>query len=169
VILFWVVALLSIGSVLLGSIWHNLSQYIGAFPNLSLVLLVLFSIRRGAGYGPWLGLIIGITFDFTSSLPLGFTVFPMVVLGYIFGQTRGKISLDPILMPFALVLAASLLVGLIESLLGSIFGISLGFVRFARMDFWLETLYNGLIAPLFLILMDSLIRLFIKPFQDKSF
>jgi rod shape-determining protein MreD len=168
-ILFWLTAAFTILFEILGTIWGQvIAETIGALPNFPLVILFVYAIRRGADHSIWLGLMGGLTFDFLSSIPLGFTVFPRVLLGYLSGVGKGKIYLDPILMPIVFGFALSLANGLINSILGSLFGISPGFSIFTRSVFWLESLYNAILTPVFLFLMDNAIKAWIRPYEQRE-
>jgi rod shape-determining protein MreD len=168
-ILFWLSAAFTVLFQILGTIWGELiRETIGALPNFSLILLFVYAIRRGADHSIWLGLIGGLSADFLSAIPLGYTVFPRVLLGYLAGVGKGKIYLDPFLMPLGLGFIITLANGFIESLLGSIFGISPGFLMFTRSVFWFEALYNALLTPLFLLLMDNAVKVWIKPYEQRE-
>jgi cell shape-determining protein MreD len=76
-ILFWLSAAFTVLFQILGTIWGELiRETIGALPNFSLILLFVYAIRRGADHSIWLGLIGGLSADFLSAIPLGYTVFP---------------------------------------------------------------------------------------------
>ncbi len=122
-------------------------------PDLALIILVFFSIRRGAWIGQTAGFTMGLVEDFLSLSPLGFHSFIKTLIGYVYGNIHGKIYVDPIFFPLLIVLTATMLKGLLMVVLIFIFNISLSFEGYFSWRFWLEAGYNLLLTPLvFLVL-----------------
>lgn len=119
----------------------------GARPDFSLILLIFFANHSGRMEGQLLGFISGVLEDLLSLSPLGFHMLIRTITGYIYGITKGKIFVDPILIPIVLVVTGTLLkilLGLIlasivldESMIQMVFG----------QKVWVELGFNAVLAP----------------------
>ncbi len=140
------VLVLALAVVLQTTLVHHIAIF-DVKPDLTLILLVLFSVRRGAWIGQTSGFTAGLLEDFLSLSPLGFHSFIKTLTGYLYGNIHGKIYIDPIFFPLLFVLTASLLKGLLTLLLILIFQVSLSFEGYFSWRFWLETGYNLVLTP----------------------
>jgi rod shape-determining protein MreD len=144
------------GSIVLQS---TLLRYVaigGVKPDLSLVILVFIAIRTGSLYGQYAGFITGIIEDFISLPPLGFYALMRTVIGFLYGLLQGAFYVDALFMPIVLIVAASILKGLLGFLISIIFSISAGPIAFFGAKFWVEVGYNALIAPFCFALLNLL-------------
>ncbi len=129
----------------------------GVKPDLALVVLVYVAIRKGSMVGQVSGFAAGIVEDVLSLSPLGYHALFRTVLGFFYGLTVGNIFIDPVLMPVILLIIATVIKGLLSSLVVLLFAIpAVGFFRFAG-SFWIELGYNALLAP-FLFAVLGLIK-----------
>ncbi len=119
----------------------------GAVPDLALIVLVFLANRNGSMAAQVSGFVAGIVQDLVSLAPLGFHAFVRTLTGYLFGLTRGNIFVDPILVPVLIVLAATILKGVLTALLAAVFGISSAFAGLFSTTFLIELLYNAVLAP----------------------
>jgi rod shape-determining protein MreD len=120
----------------------------GVKPDLSLIILIFIAFKTGSTYGLIYGFIVGLVQDFISLPPLGFFALIKASLGFSFGLLEGAFTMDPILLPILLVLAASLLKGIVVWVMASIFSISSLGLSYFGAKFWLEIVYNCLLTPL---------------------
>ncbi len=132
----------------------------GAVPDVALIALVYLANRNGSMAGQVSGFFAGIVQDFVSLAPLGFNALIRTVTGYLFGLSRGNIFIDPFLAPILVVLAATILKGVLTALVAAVFGVSAVFPALFSVRFLIEIGYNSLLAPF----VFGLLRL-IRPLQ----
>lgn len=135
----------------------------GASPDLVLIYLVFAAHTRGAMQGQILGFAAGVVEDLLSLAPLGFNSLIRLITGFLFGQTRGKIFLDPIISPILFVAAATFLKELLALFLSLIFKGN-PMTAFS-LPFWLTLGMNVLIAPAIYNLFRML-KVFIENDRD---
>lgn len=119
----------------------------GARPDFALILLIFFANQRGKMEGQLLGFFSGFMEDLLSLSPLGFHTLIKTATGYIFGITKGKIFVDPILIPIVLVAAGSLLKLILSLVLASIFLEDTMIQMVVGSKVWIELGFNALLAP----------------------
>jgi rod shape-determining protein MreD len=156
---------LLVAAVLLQSTLLRWVALKGVRPDLALVVMVFVAVRRGSMSAQLAGFFSGLTEDLLSLAPLGFHALVRTTLGFLYGLTEGSIFMDPILIPVLLTLIATILKGLLGSLLVVIFGISAAGFRVFAGPLWIEAGYNMVLAP-FLFAALRLVRAF-KP-RDKE-
>ena len=138
----------------------------GVKPDLTLVILIFVSLRRGAMTGQLAGFAAGLAEDVVSLAPLGFHALLRSVVGFVYGLFLGNVFVDPLLMPLLFVLAGTLVKGVLSGLLVVVFEASAhGFAAFAG-PFWIELLYNAVLAP-FVFALLGLIKL-LRPMDKKK-
>ena len=119
----------------------------GARPDFALILLIFFANHQGRMEGQLLGFLSGLMEDLLSLSPLGFHMLIKTVTGYIFGITKGKIFVDPILIPIVLVAAGSLLKLILSLVLASIFLEETMIQMVVGSKVWIELGFTALLAP----------------------
>lgn len=119
----------------------------GVAPDLLLVFLIFSAHTRGAFQGQILGFSSGIVEDLLSLSPLGFNGLIRLILSYLFGLTKGKIFLDPLVTPILFVIIGTTL----KELLAFFFSFLFLDEKLPVFDlfFLIELGLNTLIAPLF--------------------
>ncbi len=90
-------------------------------PDLLLLFLVFSSHTRGAFQGQILGFTGGIIEDLLSLSPLGFNGLIRLIISYLFGFTKGKIFLDPLVTPVLFIAVATSVKELLAFLLSLLF------------------------------------------------
>lgn len=123
-------------------------------PDLSLILIVLFSNYLGSIKGQLIGFSAGLVEDFLSLSPLGFSALNKLLIGYLSGKTEGKIFLDPIVVPSIFVFAGTLIKALLSFLLILIFLPENTNVLFSGKLF-IEIVMNIILTPLLYIFLKS--------------
>ena len=147
------------GSVLLQSTVLRYVAIGGVKPDLSIVILVFIAIRSGNLHGQYAGFTVGIIEDFISLPPLGFYAFIRTAIGFLYGLLQGAFYIDSLFMPVLLIIAATIIKGLLGFLISAIFSISASSIFFFGAKFWVEVGYNALIAP-FCFALLNLIKLY---------
>jgi len=119
----------------------------GAKPDISLIVLVFISLRKGKIVGQFSGFISGFIEDFLSlPLPIGFNALIKTIIGFIYGLFKGRMFISPILMPILIILIATILKIIIAILVTFIFRKSdFSFLSFRLL---IEIAYNCIFAPL---------------------
>ncbi len=127
----------------------------GATPDLALILLCFSANHHGSYRGELSGFATGVVLDALSLAPLGFHAFIRTVIGYVSGVFRGKIFIDPILVPVLIIAAATLLKAVMGYGLASVFAPDVAPTVFSG-RFGIEIGLNALVAPFFFALLKSL-------------
>ena len=125
----------------------------GATPDLVLVVLVFVAQRNGVMTGQVCGFVAGVIVDAMGLAPLGFYTLAYTVIGAGAGATRGKVFIDPIVMPFAFIVAGMLVKGLLGLLVAWVFGIPGVAPRVLSVAYLIEIAYSGLLAPVLFALL----------------
>lgn len=120
---------------------------VGVQPDLVLVILVFFANANGSMEGQLAGFGAGIVLDVMGLSPLGFYALLYALLGALFGITRGKMFVDPILMPIVLLTIAVLVKALLGVVIAGLFGVPGIALRVFSTDYLIELGYTVLISP----------------------
>ena len=115
--------------------------------DLALVILVFVALRRGSMTGQVGGFLSGLLADALSLSPLGFQALLRTLLGHLYGRFQGIVSLDPVLLPMAAVVVATVLKGLLSGLLLTLFAAPGGGFGPLGVRLWIEAGFNALSAP----------------------
>ena len=137
--------------VLIAVIQTNLVVFIeiaGARPDLALIFTIYLANRNGPMIGQLSGFVSGLAQDILSISPLGFFTLANTILGMLFGLTRGNVDLDPIVAPVVLVLAATMVKGLLFGAISALFGVGGPVSAVWSTQFLIEIAYNVLLTPL---------------------
>jgi len=118
----------------------------GVTPDFALLVLVFSANQHGSLKGQTAGFITGIIQDVLSITPLGFHAFSRTVIGYLFGAFKGKIFIDPLLIPILLGVVATLAKAVLGFALLAIFSPSQADVVFT-VKLAIEIGLNALAAP----------------------
>ena len=118
----------------------------GANPDIALLILVFSASQHGSLKGEGAGFVTGLLRDFLSLAPLGFNAFVGTVMGYLYGISKGKLFVDPILMPVLLGTIATVVKAVLSILLLAIFAPEQTRTVFGA-RFGVEVGLNALIAP----------------------
>ena len=132
----------------------------GVKPDLALVIIALIAVRRGSMPGEIAGFASGLVADMISVGPLGLTAMTRTVVGYAVGRMAGLVTLDWLLLPTIVAIAATVLkaftvtvLALVVPWISGIYGVgALGFLR----SFLIEAAFNGVVAPALYVLVSLL-------------
>ena len=124
-------------------------------PDPGFIIFILFSIYIGPLYGAVLGFLCGLSVDILSISPLGFHSAVFVIIGYIYGKFKGKLFVDPIIVPVLLVLAAVFLKALFGYIILLLISDSES-INFFFDDFWKKFFFSGLASPFVYFALKSL-------------
>lgn len=106
----------------------------------------------------------GIVEDVLSLSPLGFHTLIKTIIGYVFGITKGKIFVDPIIIPIVLVLVATFLKSVLGILFIALFRISVLQGVFS-VKLWIEMGMNAFLAP-FIFAFMRIFKVFKRAERD---
>lgn len=90
-------------------------------PDLLLIFMIFSAHTRGAFQGQILGFSCGIVEDLLSLSPLGFNGLIRLILSYLFGLTKGKIFLDPLVIPILFIILGTALKELLAFFISLVF------------------------------------------------
>ena len=136
------------------------------YPDIALIILVFFSINRGVTDGLVSGFVIGMAEDFLSLSPLGFNSFIKTTIGFIFGNFKGKIFLDPIFFPMLIVLIATLMKGFFAVVVSSVYLSPEASPAVFTSRFAIEIIQNCICAP-FVFSFMKLVKFY--TFEDRGY
>lgn len=143
-------------AVILQSTLLELIAIGGATPDLSLIVLVFISLRKGKIPGQVSGFFSGLVEDFLSlPYPVGFSTLIKTIIGFLYGLFKGRMVLGPIFMPVIIILVATLIKFLLAILATLIFPKALGKLDFFSLRLLFELLYNCFMAPLIFALLNK--------------
>ena len=95
----------------------------GVRPDIVLILVVYFANANGNLAGQLTGVATGLVRDLITLSPLGFHSLVYATVGFLYGGTKDKVFMDPILVPMLMVFVATILKALLGGLLAVVFGI----------------------------------------------
>lgn len=118
----------------------------GVTPDFALVMLLFSSIQHGSFKAQTAGFISGLVQDVLSITPLGFHALSRTLIGFLYGIFKGKLFMDPILVPMLLATFGTFLKAVLSFLTFSAFAHEYAAVVFTR-SLGVELGLNALIAP----------------------
>ena len=142
----------------LQSVFFRHGLIAGVTPDFALIILIFSANQHGSLKAQSTGFISGIIQDLLSVTPLGFHAFTRTVIGSLYGIFKGKLFIDPILVPMILAAVGTLLKAIFGFLLLSIFDQEYTSVVFTA-GLGVEIGLNTLAAP-FLFALLKLIGVF---------
>lgn len=122
-------------------------------PDLLLIILSIASFILGPVAGELMGFVTGFIVDILSGGLLGISAFTYTITGYGVGLVGEKIFGSSIIFSVILLFAVTLLKAIIFTILAAIFLKPGYFGYFSQGRVFLEAVINGLIAPVFFILI----------------
>jgi rod shape-determining protein MreD len=130
----------------------------GVTPDFALIILIFSSSQHGSFKAESSGFVAGLTQDFLSTTPIGFHALSRTLIGYLYGIFKGKLFIDPILVPVLLVAVGTFLKAVLSFFILSIFAQEYSSVVFTR-ALGVEIGLNALAAP-FLFALFKLLGVF---------
>lgn len=118
----------------------------GVTPDFALIVLIFSANQHGSYKAESGGFVAGITQDVLSVTPLGLHAFTRTLIGFLYGITKGKIFVDPVLVPMLLAAFGTFLKAVLSFLILSVFAGEYASVVFTR-ELGIETGLNALAAP----------------------
>ena len=109
---------LAVGASVLSSTLLSWVAVAGVKPDLALVIVALMAMRTGSMPGQVAGFASGLLADTISVAPLGLTALTRTVVGYVVGRMEGLVSVDWLLLPAVVAIAATVLKVLTLAVLG---------------------------------------------------
>jgi len=118
----------------------------GVTPDFALIVLIFTASQHGSFRAETAGFISGLIQDFLSLTPLGFHAFTRTLIGYLTGLFKGKLFIDPLLMPVLLAAIVTLLKAVFGYILLAVFSpIQAAAVFTSRLA--IEIGLNALVSP----------------------
>ena len=130
----------------------------GVTPDFALIILIFSANQHGSFKAQSTGFISGIIQDLLSVTPLGFHAFTRTLIGSLYGVFKGKLFIDPILVPMILAAVGTLIKAVFGFFLLSLFSQEYASVVFTT-GLGVEIGLNTLAAP-FLFGLLKLIGVF---------
>lgn len=153
------ILLLLIGILIQTTILNYLPVNIS--PDLSMIMLVYFSIRYGSATSQISGFASGLMQDMISLSPLGFNCFIKTVIGFFTGIFHERLVMDPIVFPVLSVSIVTIFKGILQFILIELFSIPLSASKVFSSNLLMEILINAILAPIiFQVLRILLDRIF---------
>lgn len=137
----------------------------GVTPDVAFVFLLLSSHHHGSFRGEIEGFISGLVQDFLSLTPMGFHAFIRTIISFLYGLFRGKLFIDPILMPMLLAAIGTFAKAIFSFIILSIFSPEHAGTVFSK-TLGITIGLNTLISPF----LYGLLRLtgILKPSREES-
>lgn len=135
----------------------------GVRPDLMLILVVYFANANGSLPGQVTGFASGLVRDLITLSPLGFNSLIYATVGLMYGGTKDKVFMDPILVPMLMTLAATIIKALLASLLSLVFGFDDVAGSIWSTAFLIEAGMNALLTPILFALFRVVRPLKIRP------
>ena len=123
-------------------------------PDFGFIVLVFFSIYLGPVYGAVLGFLSGLSLDILSISPLGFHSAIILSIGYIYGKIKGKIFVDPIIVPIVII-AVSLFLKTFFGYLVLLLVNDQQMVGFFYSNYWRKFFFSCISAPFIYLILRS--------------
>ena len=118
----------------------------GVTPDVALLVFVFSANQHGSQKAQTAGFITGIVQDVLSITPLGFHAFSRTLIGYIFGAFKGKIFVDPLLIPILIAVVATAIKAVLGYVILAIFSPAQAAAVFS-VDIAIELGLNAIVAP----------------------
>lgn len=151
------------GLVILQSTLFKHGLVFGTTPDFALIVLVFSANHLGSYKGQIGGFVSGIVQDILSLAPLGLNAFVRTVMGFVSGLFKGKLFVDPVLMPLIMIVIATVLKAVLAYILLIIFMPSQAYTIFTG-KLAVELGLNALLAPFFFGLLK--LAKIIKPARE---
>lgn len=146
--------------------WLDAIAVYSVLPDLALLAVIYISFKTHGLQGQLTGFFAGLLQDGVSAAPLGLSAFINSVMASLFNSLSGRFYIDRILMPFLFGIVATLLKSVTLLILSWFFSGKILAYNYLQPLIWIETAYNGLLAP-FLFLLLGFIDPLILPAESK--
>jgi rod shape-determining protein MreD len=148
----WAGAFALVAALLESTLFARIAVY-RTVPDLVLGIVVYSAYVNGPMTGQLTGFFSGLLLDCLSAAPLGLNAFTGALAGVLAGSLRGTFFLDAFFLPMALCAGATVLKGAVFFLLRLLFAGAVPAYTLSGPVFWLELLFNTLLAPFMFALL----------------
>lgn len=135
----------------------------GVRPDLVLIVVVYFANANGSFPGQITGFATGLVRDVVTLAPLGFHSLVYATVGLVYGGTKDKVFMDPILVPMLMVLVATLMKGVLGGLLSLVFGLQGVLPSILSSAFVIEAGMNAFLTPIVFAVLRIVKPMKIRP------
>lgn len=146
--------------------WLDAIAIYSVLPDLALLAVIYISFKSHGLQGQMTGFFAGLLQDGVSAAPLGLSAFINTALATLFNSLSGRFYIDKILMPFLFGMSATIMKAIMLLVLSWIFKGKILAYDFLQPLIWIETAYNGLLAPILFLLFGFLDRILL-PMESK--
>lgn len=146
--------------------WLDAIAIYSVLPDLALLAIIYISFKAHGLQGQMTGFFAGLLQDGVSAAPLGLSALINTVLATLFNSLSGRFYIDKILMPLLFGIAATIMKALMLAVFSWIFKEKILAYDFLQPLIWIETAYNGLLAPILFLLLGFMDR-FLLPMESK--
>ena len=148
-----IICIIGMFVLLLEATWLRQVAIFEIAPNLSLILVVFWSILQGSDRGRRFGLWIGLLQDFLFCKVIGFYGLVYYVLGHVCGYFKRDFYKGHYILPFLIVSAADLIYGMLHYVFYGFFQGKLNIGFYLQEKILPEMFYTALISlPFYLVL-----------------
>ncbi|MBN2617662.1 MAG: rod shape-determining protein MreD [Spirochaetales bacterium] len=126
-------------------------------PDLTLIVIIYFSINYGKNIGQVLGFSSGIVLDSLSGAPFGLNTLVRLIIGFLLGFFKGKIFLDKILLPCIIITICTIFKFFLIQLVSMIFPIDFE-INFFTIRFLIELGMNIVLTPIIFFLLNIMAK-----------
>lgn len=128
----------------------------GVKPDLSLIVLIFISYRKGHIAGQLTGFSVGLIEDFLSLAPLGFHSLVKTLIGFLYGYIQGRVVIDVIVIPVLFVSVATIMKLFLSWIVSLVFSITAVKIYFFHLNTLIEITYNAVLTPVIFIVLNRL-------------
>lgn len=139
--------LLVICALILQSTLFSIISIGGVKPDLTLIMLIFISYRKGHVAGQVAGFSAGLIEDFLSLTPLGFHSLIKTLIGFLYGYIQGRVVIDFIVIPVLLVTVGTIIKLFLSWVVSLIFSITQVHIYFFHLNTLIEIAYNAVLTP----------------------
>jgi len=118
----------------------------GKVPNISLVLIVIFSLAKGKYYGGIIGLIVGLIRDILFSTSIGLNALIYFFIGYLIGFVEDAFARDSIISPVVLTIISTVVYNVLYSTMLYLLRWDTSLEFTVKSIFSFEIIYNAFVS-----------------------
>ncbi|MBN2535341.1 MAG: rod shape-determining protein MreD [Spirochaetales bacterium] len=141
-------------ALLLQSTLFSILSIGGVKPDLSLIVLIFISYKRGNMAGQFTGFSAGLIEDFLGLTPLGFHSLVKTLIGFLYGYIKGRVVIDIIVIPVLFVTIGTIIKLFLCWIVSLIFSIQAVYVSFFHLNTIIEIIYNAVLTPFVFSLLN---------------
>jgi rod shape-determining protein MreD len=151
-------AIIVVAAALIQTTWPNVIKFKGVVPDLTVLIVVYYAIVEGEERAMYTGALGGLFQDVAGQALLGLNILCNVIVGYALGRLATRLITDHPAIKVTLVFVASLVQGLLVTLVSFLQDPSLGALGLVAGNVIPGAFYTALVTPLVFYLLDRSLR-----------